>query len=54
MGFIVMVLSAIVGIALTVTGTLHIKNQRHRTWNIIAIVLGVVLVLFAIWLGLPK
>lgn len=54
MGFIVMVLSAIVGIALITTGALHIKNQRNRIWNIIAIALGVVLVLFAIWLGLPK
>lgn len=54
MGFIVMVLSAIIGIFLIVIGFSGIKNKKNRLWNIVVISIGIVLVLFAIWLGLPK
>ncbi|GFI24801.1 hypothetical protein IMSAGC011_03605 [Lachnospiraceae bacterium] len=54
MGFIVMVLSAIIGIFLIVLGFSGIKNKKSRLWNIIIILIGIVLVFFAIWLGLPK
>ena len=54
MGFIVMVLSAIIGIFLIALGFSCIKNKKRRLWNIVAISIGIVLVLFAIWLGLPK
>lgn len=54
MGFIVMVLSAIIGIFLIALGFSGIKNKKRRLWNIVAILIGIVLVLFAIWLGLPK
>lgn len=54
MGFFVMVLSAIIGIALIATGASHIKNQKNRMLNVVSILFGIVLVLLAIWLGLPK
>ncbi|MCM3054976.1 MULTISPECIES: DUF3953 domain-containing protein [Bacillaceae] len=54
MGFIVMVLSMIIGIFLIALGFSRIKNKKSRLWNIVAISAGIVLVLFAIWLGLPK
>lgn len=54
MGFIVMVLSAIIGIFLTALGFSRIKNKKSRLWNIVATSIGIVFVLFAIWLGLPK
>lgn len=54
MGFIVMVLSAIIGIFLIALGFFSIKNKKNGLWNIIAISIGIVLVLFAIWLGFPK
>lgn len=54
MGFIVMVLSMIIGIFLIALGFSRIKNKKSRLWNIVTISAGIVLVLFAIWLGLPK
>ncbi len=54
MGFIVMVLSAIIGIFLIAIGFSGIKNKKSRLWNIVAISIGIVLVLFAVWLGFPK
>ena len=54
MGFIVMVLSLIIGIVLIAWGVSYIKKQKNRIWNIFAILMGIVLVLFAIWLGFPK
>lgn len=54
MGFIVMVLSAIIGIFLIALGFSGIKNKKSKLWNIITISIGIVLVLLAIWLGLPK
>lgn len=53
MGFIVMVLSAIIGIFLIAIGFLVLKI-KSRLWNIVAISIGIVLVLFAVWLGFPK
>ncbi len=54
MGFIVMVLSAIIGIFLVALGFSGIKSKKNRLWNIVAISIGIALILFAIWLGLPK
>ncbi|MFR4513936.1 hypothetical protein [Mediterraneibacter gnavus] len=54
MGFIVMVLSAIIGILLVVMGGIHIKNKQGRLMNTVTLLIGIVLVFFAIWLGFPK
>ena len=54
MGFIVMVLSIIIGIFLIVLGFYRIKNKKSRIWNIFAILVGIVLVLFSVWLAFPK
>ena len=54
MGFIVMVLSAIIGIVLVIAGVTHIKNAKNKIWNIVSILVGIALVVFAVWLGLPK
>lgn len=49
-----MMLSAIIGIFLIALGFSRIKNIKNRFWNIVAISIGIVLVIFAIWLGFPK
>lgn len=54
MGFIVMVLSAIIGIVLVITGVTHIKSAKNRIWNKVSVLGGIALVVFAVWLGLPK
>lgn len=54
MGFIVMVLSAIIGILLVIVGGIHIKNKQGRLRNTITLLMGILLVFFAIWLGFPK
>lgn len=54
MGFIVMVLSAIIGIFLIALGFSHIKTKKCRFLNTTIILIGIILVCFAIWLGLPK
>jgi len=54
MGFIVMVLSMIIGIFLITLGFLDIKRKRNKLYTIITILTGMILVFFAIWLGLPK
>ncbi len=54
MGFIIMVLSAIIGIFLIALGISGIKNKKNKLWNIIAVLIGMLLVCFAIWLGFPK
>lgn len=54
MGFFAMIFSMIIGIFLIVLGISRMKNKKSRLWNIVAITIGLVLVLFAIWLGLPK
>lgn len=54
MGFFAMVFSAIVGIFLIVLGCSRIKNKKSKLGNAAIILIGVVLVLFAIWLGFPK
>lgn len=51
MGFFAMVASMLIGIFLIAYGICHRKNNR---WHIILIVLGILLVLFAIYLGFPK
>ena len=37
MGFIIMVLSAIIGIFLIALGISGIKNKKNKLWNIIAV-----------------
>lgn len=54
MGFIVMVLSAIIGVFLIIMGGIRIKNKQGGLGNAISLLIGIVLVFFAIWLGFPK
>lgn len=54
MGFFVMVFSAIIGVFLIAFGFSRAKNKKSKPWSIVAISIGIALVLFAIWLGLPK
>lgn len=54
MGFFVMVLSAVIGLFLIVLGFSRIKNTKSKLWNVVAILIGIVSVIFAIWLGHPK
>jgi CDP-diglyceride synthetase len=51
MGFFGMAASMLLGIFFIVIG---ISRRKHQGWPIILIVLGIVLVLFAIYLGFPK
>lgn len=44
MGFIVMVLSAIIGILLVVVGGMHIKNKQGRLRTTITLLMGILLV----------
>lgn len=50
MGFFAMVLSAIIGVFLIALGFSRIKNKKTKFGNVAAIFIGVVLVIFAIWL----
>lgn len=54
MGFFAMVLSAIIGVFLIALGFSRIKNKKTKFGNVAAIFIGVVLVIFTIWLGFPK
>jgi len=51
MGFFLMVISMLIGIFLIAFG---ISHRVSKFWYKISIVIGIVLVLFAIYLGLPK
>ncbi|SJZ92683.1 hypothetical protein [Garciella nitratireducens] len=51
MGFLLMIISILLGIFFIVFGISH-RDSNH--WHKISIVLGTVLVLFAIYLGFPK
>lgn len=51
MGFIIMILSLIIGIVLTFVG---ISRRKENFIYKAVIVLGIVLVIFAIYLALPK
>lgn len=51
MGFFIMVFSMLAGIFFIAIGFSHRKNNN---WHKISIVLGVILVFLAIYLGLPK
>ena len=52
MGFFIMLFSAIIGLALIIYGFLCIKSHKIR--SIASIIIGVALVIIAIWLGMPK
>lgn len=54
MGFFAMVFSMIIGVFLIALGISRKKIKKSIIPNIVMIVIGIVLVLFAIWLGLPK
>lgn len=51
MGFFAMIASILIGISLIAFG---INRRKSNRWHIILIVLGIVFVLFAIYLGFPK
>lgn len=52
MGFFVMLLSFILGIYLIVLGSM--RKRFNKNLNLLIVVLGIILTIFAIWLGLPK
>lgn len=54
MGFFIMIFSAIGGVFLIGSGISCIKNKKRKIWSILSLSAGILLVLFAIWLGLPK
>lgn len=54
MGFYVMVFSAIIDVFLIDFDFLVLKTKINKPWSIVAISIGIALVLFAVWLGLPK
>lgn len=51
MGFFVMLASMLLGVFFIAFG---ISHRKHNRWHIILIALGIVFVLFAIYLGFPK
>ncbi|MDT3766535.1 hypothetical protein QS713_00405 [Gleimia hominis] len=51
MGFIVMLFSALLGIALLVYGLMRIKQDRK--WGFVSL-LGLISLALAVWLGWPK
>lgn len=51
MGFFAMIFSMLIGMFFIGFG---IFRKEHKRWHIIHIVLGIVFVLIAIYLGLPK
>ncbi len=51
MGFFIMIISMLLGLFFITSGIIRRKSNR---WYIILIALGIVLVLFAIYLGFPK
>lgn len=51
MGFYAMVISLLIGICLIAFGVMHRKTDA---WYKLALVLGIVLVLFSVYLGFPK
>lgn len=51
MGFFIMLFSAIIGIILIITGiTRKIGNQ----WRFLMVLLGIIFMALAVWLGMPK
>ncbi len=51
MGFFAMVASMLLGIFFIALG---IARKKHKGWSILLITLGIVFVLIAVYLGLPK
>ena len=51
MGFFAMIVSMLLGILFVTTG---ISRRKQKRWSIILIVLGIVFVIFAVYLGFPK
>ena len=51
MGFFAMITSVLLGILCVAVG---IRNRKKHHLNILLILVGIVLVIFAIYLGLPK
>ena len=54
MGFYLMIGSMLLGLFALKIGFSHLKEKKVTLSSILASCLGTVLVLFAIWLGLPK
>ncbi len=51
MGFFAMIASMLLGILFVAAG---ISRRKQKGWSIILIVLGIVCVIFAVYLGFPK
>ena len=54
MGFYLMIGSMLLGLFTLKIGFTHLKEKRFSLSSILTSCLGTALVLFAIWLGLPK
>lgn len=55
MGFMVMVLSMILGITFSILGISNLKKRNFNTiFNVIILAIGVICIIFSIWLGFPK
>ena len=54
MGFYLMIGSMLLGLFALKIGFSHLKEKKVALSSILTSCLGTVLVLFAIWLGLPK
>ena len=51
MGFFAMIASMLLGILFAAAG---ISRRKQKRWSIILIILGIVFVIFAVYLGFPK
>lgn len=54
MGFLIMLLSFIIGVYLIVSSIFRKKNRKSKMWHIIYMFVGIMLVILAIWLAFPK
>lgn len=55
MGFMIMVVSMILGLALEVVGILNLReNHLNKLINVLLILVGIVFIAISVWLGLPK
>lgn len=51
MGFFIMLFSAIIGISLIVVGA---TRKMGNQWRFLTVLLGIIFMVLAVWLGMPK
>ena len=55
MGFMIMVVSMILGIALEVVGISNLRKKNlNKLITVLLILVGIVFIAISVWLGLPK